>query len=189
MADRKRTYNTYNKLRFALFTNSYAGYSIKQILRDKYKIHNKLTTKQLKKQFGNKIAIPEISKLSKTLHFDYNLLWRFIILDIGKRICISPRDKYKIKAFLGIESEIVSLIIARQDQDSLIQEDYDRALLAPAIERAAGNHLCNIKNDRLFNTKLEELQSKYQRWYYFTAYKYKLPTPRIIPFILRLTIY
>lgn len=65
-------------------------------------------------------------------------------------------------------------------------KDYDKAIMEPAIERVAGNHLKNIKDDKVFDAQLEELQRKYQNWYYTTAYKYKLPTSRIIPFILRL---
>ncbi|HEX7456710.1 MAG TPA: Maf family protein [Candidatus Nanoarchaeia archaeon] len=43
-----------------------------------------------------------------------------------------------------------------------------------------------IDDDFAFEEQLEELQRKYRRLYYKTAYEYKLPTPRIVPFILRL---
>ena len=46
--------------------------------------------------------------------------------------------------------------------------------------------LSHFKDDNVFDAQLEELQRKYKNWYYATAYRYKLPTSRIIPFILRL---
>lgn len=184
--ERKGTYNTFNKIRFALFTYSYAGYSISNVLRKKYKINDKLTVKELREQFGNKRLIPEISRLSKTLNLNYKALWKFIVLTKTPRIVWKLNDKDKVKAYLGIESEITTLIVGRQDKDSLIEEEYNRAILTPAIERAAGDSLSDIEDDNIFNTQLEELQRKYKNWYYATAYKYKLPTPRIISFILRL---
>lgn len=92
----------------------------------------------------------------------------------------------KIKAYLAIENEIIILKIERQDKESIIHEDYERAILSPAIERATGNSLKNIKDDFVFEKQLEELRTRYQRWYYEIAHLYKLPTLGILPFILRL---
>ncbi|MDO8498343.1 MAG: hypothetical protein Q7S44_00965 [bacterium] len=64
--------------------------------------------------------------------------------------------------------------------------DYDWALVEPAVERAVGNYLCNIKNDSEFEGKLLLLKIRYKTYYYYVADKYKLPTIRILPFILRL---
>ena len=87
---------------------------------------------------------------------------------------------------MEIEREIINLTLEKQDKENTALEEYNKAIMEPAIERVAGNHLKNIENDKVFDTQLEELQRKYQNWYYATAYKYKLPTSRIIPFILRL---
>lgn len=59
-------------------------------------------------------------------------------------------------------------------------------MLSTAIERAVGNNLCNIDDDSIFEMQLDELQKVYRKWYYKTANRYKLPTPRIVPFVLRL---
>lgn len=61
-----------------------------------------------------------------------------------------------------------------------------RLSMEPAIERVAGNHLCKVQDDREFEKKLILLKTKFKGYYYFVAYKYKLPTPRIIPFIIRI---
>ena len=87
--------------------------------------------------------------------------------------------------YLEVEREIINLTLEKQDKEKTSLEDYDKAIMEPAIERVAGNHLKNIADDKVFDTQLEELQRKYQNWYYATVYKYKLPTPRIIPFILQ----
>lgn len=185
-AERKRTYNTYNKFRLSLFTRSYAGYSISNFLRIRYKIDGKLTGRELKRQFGNnKRIIPEISKLSKVLNFHYKSLWKFIVLAKTPKIILRIHDREKVKVYLGIESEITALSITKQGKGNLIEEEYKKAILIPAIERVAGNHLKNIEDDKVFDAQLEVLQRKYQNWYYATAYKYKLPTSRITPFITK----
>ena len=130
--------------------------------------------------------MPEISRLSRVLILDYQQLWQFIVLNRLKRLSPKISGDEKIKVYLSIESEIIALKIARQDKENIIHEDYESAVLSPAIERTAGNNLRNIKNDLVFEKRLEELQKEYQRWYYQVAYKYKLPTPRILAFILRL---
>ena len=92
----------------------------------------------------------------------------------------------KIKAYLNIENEIITLKIARKEKGNITNVDYERALLSPAIERAAGNSLKNIEDDLVFEKQLEELQKKYQRWYYEIAHEYKIPTLVNAPFILSL---
>ncbi len=92
----------------------------------------------------------------------------------------------KIKAYLAIENEIITIKIERQNKENMIHEDYERAILAHAMERAAGNSLKNIKDDLVFEKQLEELRKKYQRWYYEIAHEYKLPTLINSYFILRL---
>jgi len=181
-----KTYVTFNRVRLALFIRSYAGYSIRDHLRHRYKIHDRTTNTQLKKRFLNKRATSEISRLSRALNLNYQLLWQFIMLNKTQRLNTKISVQEKIKIYLEIENEIITLKIARQDKESLIEEDYEHATLCPAIERAAGNSLRAIDDDFAFEEQLEELQRKYRRLYYKTAYEYKLPTPRIVPFILRL---
>lgn len=183
---RKRTYDTYYKIRLALFVRSYVGCSIANHLRIKYKIDDKLTKPQLHKQFSSKKAIPEISRLSKALNLNYQILWQFVVLDRKQSLNRKIRIDEKIKVFLAVECEMTFLTLARRDKENIISEDYERAIFGPAIERAAGNFLGNINDDFLFEQKLEDLIRKYRNWYYATAYKYKLPTPRILPFIARL---
>ena len=91
-----------------------------------------------------------------------------------------------LNAYLRIEHHLIYLITNRDDPDGMIIEDYQFALLSPAIERAAGDSLTDIQTDAKFNQKLYEFKQVYFRWYYSTAYKYKLPTLRIVPFLLRL---
>ena len=182
----KRRYNTFHKIRLALFIKSYPAYCIQYHLKVKYRIDVNLTKSQLIKQFSAKRTIPEISKLSKSLNLNYQLLWQFTVLGRTQKPNLDENSHEKIKAYLDIENEIITLKIARQDKENITNVDYERALLSPAIERAAGNSLKNIKDDQVFEKQLEELQKKYQRWYYEIAHKYKLPTLVNSPFILSL---
>ena len=72
------------------------------------------------------------------------------------------------------------------DEYSTAIEDYQGQLLSPAIERAVGNFLADVKNDRHFQKLFEEKLGSAHYGYYNVAYKYGLPTMRIVPFILRL---
>ena len=182
----KRTRNTFQKTRLALFIRSYVGYSIQNYLKIRYKIDDKLTKSQLHQKFSNKKAIPEISRLSRALNLNYQLLWQFILLGKSKKLNTKVNSQMKIKAYLAIEKEIITLKIERQDKENIIHEDYERALLSPALERAAGNSLKNVRDDLVFENQLEGLRKRHQRWYYEIAHEYKLPTLVNYPFILRL---
>lgn len=59
-------------------------------------------------------------------------------------------------------------------------------MLSIAIERAAGNLLNNVEDDFVFDQQCKEMKKLCLKWYYKTAYRYKLPTTRIVPFVLRL---
>jgi len=181
-----KKYNTFYKTRFNLFIRSYIAYSIQDYLKIKYKIDGNLIKSQLHQQFSSKRAIPEISRLSRALNLNYQLLWQFILLGKSKRLSTKVNSQEKIKAYLAIESEIITIKIEREEKDNIIHEDYERALLSPAIERAAGNSLRKIRDDLVFEQRLEKLQKEYQRWYYKIAHEYKLPTLVNSPFILRL---
>lgn len=80
------------------------------------------------------------------------------------------------------------MAIAKDNKSYFKDSDYEKelALLSLAIERVVGNNLKNIEDDSLFKQQLEDFKRKYAYWYYKTAYKYKLPTIRIVPFLLRL---
>jgi len=182
----EKTRNTFQKTRLALFVRSYVACSISNHLRIKYRIDDKLTKPQLRKQFLSKRAIPEISRLSKALNLKYQLLWQFVVFDKKQNLNRKIRIDEKIKAFLATEFEMTFLAIARQDKENIIHEDYERALLSPALERVAGNSLKNTRDDLVFEIQLEELRKRYQRWYYDIAHEYKLPTLVNSPFILRL---
>ncbi len=179
---------TFKKIRLSLFVHSYAFHRISQGIREKYKFDNKLKPKELRKKYFNKKAIFEISRLSQTLNLLYKPLWESIVL--GKIFPLNKKmqDKERIKAYLSVENELIQLSIAKQHQSDYTNPDYDFefACLSIAIERAVGNRLINIRNDSVFDNQLEILQKLYRGWYYKVAWKYKLPTMRIIPFVWRL---
>lgn len=167
---------TYNRVRLALFLHSYGAYIISELLKSK-----------------NISKIKIINRLGQILNFDPLLLKKFYLDGTYARKLLKPGSykKYKtqrerILAYLEIEKELVNLITEKSEVDGTASEDYERALLEPAIERAAGNGLGEINDDFEFEEKLIVLRIKYKTYYYSVAYKYKLPTPRIMPFILRL---
>lgn len=186
MAVKRKKRNTYHRTRFALFTRSYAAHSIGNYIIRKYKIVENLTKSQLHEKFPSKKSIPEISRLSRTLNLNYKPLWLFVLVSKIPKLDSRIRNQEKVRVYLAIEKEIILLKIARQDKEDIVHDDYEGVMLATAIERIAGNNLKNIRNDGLFEKRLEELRRKYRSWYYEVANNFKLPTSRIISFILRL---
>lgn len=182
----EKTRDTFHKTRLTLFVRTYAAHSIKNHLISKYEIDGRLPRSQLRKQFLGKRLVPEISRLSKVLILDHQQLWQFIVLGKSRKLNSKLSKDGKVKAYLSTEVEIITLKTSRQDKGNIVHEDYERETLSPAIERAAGNQLKEIKNDLIFEQRLEELKKDYRRWYYEIAFRYKLPTPRILAFILRL---
>jgi hypothetical protein len=182
------TYITYNKVRLALFVHSYAHYAISHHLKTKYKIDERLTPLELRKKYFNKYAIPEISRLSKVLNFNYSPLWKAIVLGKNQALSKEISEKEKIDIFLSIEHELTLLAITKQNKSVFRNPDYEseQALLSTAIERAVGNSLKDIEDDSAFTQQSEELKRRYIYWYYRIACRYKLPTLRIVPFVLRL---
>lgn len=169
----------YSKIRFVLFTHSYCGHFLVKRFKDKY-------------QTNQDLVECEITKLSKVLILNRGWL-RYLIFKnrlpkqcFPPRLRFYPRDQQEIQIYLKIEKEIITLTLARQDKDSLVLDDYHRALLEPAIERVAGNHLSKLKDDTEFDNRLNDLRRKYENWYYAVIYRYKLPSLRNLPFILRL---
>lgn len=173
MTGTPKTRLTFKRIRIALFLRSYAFYRISKELREKYS--------------GKKI-IPEIPRLSHTLNLSCKPLRKAIVLEKFQPLSKKILNKGKIKIYLAIENELILLSIARSNKSDFKDSDYEEefALLSIAIERAVGNSLKEIKDDLIFSKQLEILQRKYAYWYYKTAYRYKLPTMRIVPFILRL---
>jgi hypothetical protein len=184
-----KTRLTFKKIRPDLFVRSYANYRIVQEIRRKYKLDDKLTSKELRTKYFKKRAIPEIAKLSQALNLAYKPLWESLLLNKTPVLNKKMPDREKIKAYLVIESELITLSTAKINRtSSFFNPDYqdESAILSIAIERAVGNKLINIEDDSVFNHQQEILQKLYLRWYYKVAWKYKLPTTRIVPFVLRL---
>jgi len=92
----------------------------------------------------------------------------------------------RLTVYIRIEKELTRLTKERKEQGEFDLEEYESALLDPAIERVAGASLSDIEDDKKFDTELMSRKLLYQHWYYQTATKYRLPTIRIIPFLLRL---
>lgn len=160
----------HKKIRFYLFSNSYSGNKISYILIEKY------TLRKLKKRIRN---------LSVVLDFKYKETSNYILLDI-KPDSPYKRLPYILKVYLEVENELSKITEEKSDEYSTVIEDYQRQLLCPAIERASGNLMKNIDDDSEFEKLLSEKVKSVTHTYYKVAYKYKLPTLRIIPFILRL---
>lgn len=189
MAEVTKTRLTFKKIRLLLFVHSYANYRIAQGIREKYKFDNKLTIKELRKKYFRKRDIPEIARLSHALNLAYKSLWESIILNKAPALNKKMPDREKIKAYLAIETELITLFAVKINRSNyFFDPDYDdgSAILSIAIERAVGNRLINIEDDSVFEHQQEMLQKLYLRWYYKVAWKYKLPTTRIVPFVLRL---
>jgi hypothetical protein len=162
-------------VRLALFAKSYAGHYFIEYI----------------KEADDSDII--IKRLSKTLLFKEAFLAYFLSPKYSKREVsriiketADDKDKDKIKIYLQIEKQLILLIQDRKLKESYVTEEYEYALLSPAIERVVGNSLTNIKDDGNFEIKFVERKRLYTQSYYAVACKYRLPTLRIIPFISRL---
>lgn len=163
----------FKSVRFALFARSYAGYHF---------------TQQVKVSNDPKSLV---RKLAKTLLFDEYILGfylspKFSKSDVNRIIKNIDSDKEKIKIYLKIEKQLILLMQDRGEKESYVLDEYESALLAPAIERIAGDSVSNIQSDSLFEKKLVERKRIYTLWYYSIVRNYWLPTLRIIPFLARL---
>lgn len=159
----------YEEVRLYLFANSYSGRRIITYLKTKCK----------KRKLSQRVK-----RLATVLDFNFRKLKRLINDDLIPT-CPYKRLPNKLKIYLEIEKELSALVEEKLDEYSTALEDYQRQMLAPAIERAAGNLTKDI-DDRKFDRILEQQIRRYTYTYYRTAYKYKLPTLRIVPFIIRL---
>ncbi len=143
----------YSTTRFILFTHSYAGAYIKEIAQ----------TSTDRKQL--------VLRLSRILVFDPWPMTCFLFhhsctRKFSVRKLTNQKDREKLLIYVKIEKELRLLIQEKQAKDNEISYDYERAVLAPAIERVTGNSLTKITDDGEFEAKLNELQSKYNRYYY-----------------------
>lgn len=161
---------SYEKVRFFLFTNSYSANKIAVYLRGKYK--------------GRKLE-KSVINLATVLRFERKRTTDFVLFDIKPK-CPYRRMPKSIKTYLEIEKELLKLSEEKLDKYSTALEDYQGQLLNPAIERAAGNFLSDVKNDNRFQKLFEEKVGSAHYDYYKVAYRYKLPTMRITPFIIRM---
>lgn len=161
---------SYQEVRFFLFANSYSANKIAVYLKEKYK------GKKLEKSVIN---------LATVLRFKQKQTATFVIFDVKPKYPYRKMPK-TIRAYLEIEKELLKLSEEKLDEYSTAFEDYQGQLLSPAIERAVGNFLVEVRNDGRFQKLLEEKISSAHYDYYKVAYKYSLPTMRIVPFLLRL---
>lgn len=160
----------YEEVRFFLFANSYSGNKIASHLKSGYK-----RSKLLK--VGKSLSI--------VLRFKYKKVTDFVLFDIKPKCPYQRLPKF-LRIYLEVEKELLKLSEEKLDEYSTASEDYKRQLLFPAVERAAGNSLGKIKDDHEFDTRLGTQINEYRNIYYKIAYEYRLPTIRIVPFILRL---
>ena len=159
-----------DKVRFFLFVNSYSGKKILTYLKQKPE--------------GKKLN-HEIKRVCDVLDFKRKQIRDFVFSDI-KPDSPYKRLSYPLKIYLETEKELSKLSEEKLDEYSTALEDYQKQLLYPAIERAVGNLIENIGDDNKFDKLLNEKIKSATHIYYKIAYKYKLPTLRIVPFILRL---
>ncbi|MBN1168990.1 hypothetical protein JXA63_03820 [Candidatus Woesebacteria bacterium] len=160
----------YKKVRSFLFANSYSANKIAVHLNAEYK--------------GRKLE--KVSKnLAVVLRFRQKQIINFVLFDI-KSECPYQRIPKSIRLYLEIEKELLKLSEEKLDEYSTASEDYQNQLLSPAIERAVGNFLTDVKNDKRFQNLLEDKIKSAHYTYYKIAYKYALPTMRTVPYILRL---
>ena len=134
----------YQEMRFYLFANSYFGKRIITYLKTECK---KRTLPQQIKQF----AI--------VLDFNFRKIERLIIDDFVP-VCPYKRIPNNLKIYIEIEREISNLVEEKLNEYSTALEDYQKQLLAPAIESAAGNLMKNI-DDSKFDRILELQIKKY----------------------------
>lgn len=160
----------FNKTRFFLFANSYSGSKVAFALNEKYK--------------GGKL-LKIINRISVVMNFNQSHIKNFVLT--GNK----PPQPYlripsSLRIYLEVEKELLKLSEERLDEYSTTIEDYQRQLFLPAIERAIGNLLTDVKNDERFQKLLEEKLKSTYYLYYKVVDKYSLPTMRVIPFLLRI---
>lgn len=166
----------FDSIRFKLFTQSYSGLLLADYLKT------------------SPNAIVEIAKIAKVLLLKEFRLKRFVLDGKYRKAISRLKVEYKlvntqkISVYLQIERELYNLQEMRKDREKFSEFEYENGnmLLELAIERTTGNRLKNVASDKAFDEKFPRLTKIYKHWYYTVAYTYKLPTVRILPFIIRL---
>jgi hypothetical protein len=155
---------SYKQIRAYLFTKTYAYTVFQEYVRE---------AKRKDKQKLKK-------RIAKILLLKQNAYMR--ASDIPSRF----RCDGRLSVYIRIEQELIQLTKEREKRGYFDLIEYESAFLEPAIERVVGADLCEIENDKEFDELLITFKTIYLNWYYQTAVKYRLPTIRIIPFLLRL---
>jgi len=169
----------FQRLRLALFANSYCGKRLTKILVARYDKNQSETLKEI-------FLLAKALNLKQDLLFEIIIKGRYLRRTICSKYFTCPKDNSEIPIFLAVEKEMIEITDNRFMEELLEVEDYTGGILESAIERAVGNKLTNISDDSKFNQKIFELSKIYRSCYYRVAYRYKLPTIRILPFIKRL---
>ena len=155
---------SYKRIRAYLFTKTYAYTVFQEYIREA-------------KRKGKQKLKKRIAKML--------LLKPYTAMSIADSNSILRRDG-KLSVYVRVERELIKLIKERKKRGYFDLVEYEHALLEPSIERIVGEDLCDIENDKEFDEQLTTFKTIYINWYYQTAVKYRLPTLRIIPFLLRL---
>lgn len=144
MAEIVKTRLTFKKIRLGLFVKSYANYRIAQGIREKYKLNNELTAMELRKNYFKKRTIPEIARLSHTLNLAYKPLWESIVLSKTPALNKKMPDREKIKAYLAIESELITLSAEKINRSSPSSDpEYeDESAMASLVNEGADTDTC-----------------------------------------------
>lgn len=131
-------YSTFNRVRLTLFTHSYAYYTITCHIKTKYKIDDKLASRQLRERYFNKRIIPEISKLSYSLHFDYETLWVAILLNKKLPLSKQVRNSDVARFYLAIEEELIALAESKRHRSrDFFDPDYKNKFAVLSIAKGA----------------------------------------------------
>lgn len=163
---------TFLKIRFLIFTQSYTGYRLAKLLHGK-------DNKKLIKRLAEILGLNEQELRCFIFHKSCRQKFKSETQNLFKH------DK-KVDVYLQIEKELINLTQEREKNDDEKDQDYnERVILSIAVERVAGNNLSYIKTDSWFDKRLENVRKQYIHWYYKVVDIYKLPTMRIIPFLLR----
>jgi hypothetical protein len=145
------------------------GYYI-QIDSDTNKTNVEEAIREIQKRLTNEQKIHEFMGLPK----EKKLIKK-------QRSQVAPDDNGKIAVYKAIEKEI--LTVEKDKKKNYVGvNDYERELLRPAIERVVGESLSDEDDAK----KEEELNTKYNTWYYEIVKRYQLPTIKKLPTILRL---
>lgn len=156
---------SYKRLRAYLFSKSYAYSVFKECIHTAKRKEKPRIRKHLK----------QILLFGQMLHTSH-----------ASRIRSLVKKDERLAVYIQIETELIRLTKERRARGEFDLDEYESALLDPAIERVTGASLSDIEDDKRFDAELTNRKLLYQRWYYQTATKYRLPTVRIIPFLLRL---